>query len=125
VPLSLAFFRLTYRFNISKVLGSARRTFCGHQVSARYEVCSQTASPVDNALNPTLPRCIEVDAGNLRQNIDGHRLATDMKKRAAFREVGSRQSLERRAELRQGRINGFCVFGVGLYQNARSFVARG
>ena len=62
----------------------------------------------------TSPGNIKFNAGDLRKNVHGYRLAAHVEKRATLREVGEGQPFQRGVELRQCRIDRFPVLYVWL-----------
>jgi hypothetical protein len=84
--------------NVGEVLPFARGAFCGQQVFAGNEVCSQIGFLVDNVFYAAPPCGVELDARNRGENVNADRLASDAEERAGFREVGGSQALERRTE---------------------------
>jgi len=120
-PCRSALRRLTNCVHVRDVLRPRRRQLGGNEVARRDEARRQPARRVNHALNAPLPCRVEVNAGDVGQDVNADWLPPHAEERTGFGEVGGGHVMQGRAELGQRRENLSRVRGIGLDEDVEVF----
>jgi len=108
----LRFGGLTNSRRVRDILRPSSRQLRRDQIGRGDEKRLEPALWIDDAFDPPFPGLIEIDAGNIRENIDSMRILSETEETAPLGEVLRSKIPEGRAERGERGVRGLCVGGV-------------